>query len=89
MERNPYIGAKCTVARMLATIDDEEARNWLVAQMDGTNTPQTSPADAALLAEQSGFPMSAAIVRRHRRRLHGRGEKCWCPIPETTQETSK
>lgn len=85
MDRNPYIGAKCTVARMLATLDDAELRNWTASKMDGLDSPQTSPADAAVFARQAGFPMSPAIVRRHRRRLVGRGEQCWCPTTDATE----
>ena len=78
-ERNPYIGAKCTVAKMLASFDQEANRKKVEAVMDNTTPEDITPADAALFAEELGFPMSAAIIRRHRRRITGRGEKCWCP----------
>jgi hypothetical protein len=78
-ERNPRIGAKCTVTKMLDTLSDPENRAYMAKVMDNTTGKDITPADAAAQAAGIGFPLSPAIVRRHRRRLTGHGEKCWCP----------
>lgn len=78
-EQPPRPGAKCSAAVAIATIEDPELRALLAKVLDGQVAEYESPADAAALVESMGLKMSAAIVRRHRRRLTGRGEKCWCP----------
>lgn len=75
----PRPGAKCSVAVVLDALEDPKNRERLAAILDGKDPEYKAPADATALVESMGFKMSAAIVRRHRRRLTGRGEKCWCP----------
>jgi hypothetical protein len=78
-ERNARIGARCTVAKMLDTLTDPKNHEYMTKVMDDTTGKAISPADAAAQAAAVGYPLSPAIVRRHRRRLTGHGEKCWCP----------
>lgn len=72
-------GAPCSATVAVNSIEDPELRDLLAKALDGQIPEYKAPADAAALVEGLGFNMSAAIVRRHRRRLTGRGEKCWCP----------
>lgn len=78
-QQPPRPGAKCSVAVVLNALENPQNRERLAAILDGKDPEHTTPADATATVEAMGFKMSAAIVRRHRRRLTGRGEKCWCP----------
>jgi len=73
------VGAKCTIAKMLDAITETDNRQWIADVIDGTNADYPMPADAAAVARSMGFEISTGIVRRHRRRLVGHGEMCWCP----------
>lgn len=78
---SPRPGAKCSVAVAIdaVRVDDTDLARRLSNICDGRDHEYPTAADASALIESMGFKMSPAIIRRHRRRLTGRGEKCWCP----------